>query len=285
MQSLTIKNDGGNSMDVLQRKLDGLRGEAIPTIDPTRRMDLTTSASHPRVSFPFPDITPYAQALDRETLAQRLGVDSQALGGNITNFMDVSSSPDGVCQVTAGIYVVTNSHAGSHGDQPSHWLANPPFESFDNRQYNGTAVVLDITNYLRGNKAITPEIIQEHAELVGTDLRTLHRLFVRTYEQTPSEWQDEFAYLSPEAGAFLGKLPNLVLFATDAPSVDHPNAAPIHTHAHGGLWAGRVAILEGYESNSLPKQDKLEGVVQTTLLETSGVKDAKYAVITFYPVD
>ena len=125
-------------------------------------------------------------------------------------------------------------------------------------------------------------MLQTHADKVGVNLKTTYRLFVRTYAKTPDNWDDTFAYLAPEASSFLGKLPNLVLFATDAPSVDHPNAAPIHTHAHGGLWAGRVAILEGYESNDLPKQDKLEGVVQTTLLETPQVRDAKYAVITFY---
>jgi hypothetical protein len=128
-------------MDTLQRKLQRLQDEMVPSIDPKNKIDLTTSASHPRISFPFPDVTPYARALDKAALAERLGVDQETLSGTITTQMDVSSTSDGVCQVTAGIYLVTNSHAGSHGDQPSHWLSNPPFEAFDNHQYNGTATI------------------------------------------------------------------------------------------------------------------------------------------------
>lgn len=273
-------------MEVLQRKLGSLQGEVVPSIDPTKRINLTTCASHPRASFPFPDITPHAQALDRGELARRLGVCPDLLGGNITTRVDVSSSREGVCQVTAAIYLLTNSQAGSHADQPSHWLTEPPFETFDDRQYSGKATIFDLTSHLTGgNRAITSDMLQAHADRVGTDLRTIRRLFVRTYERTPREWDGDFAHLCPDASVFLGKLPYLVLFATDAPSVDHASAAPIHKQAHGGLWTGRVAILEGYESNTLPRQDRLDGVVQTTLLEIPGVSDARYAVINFYPTD
>lgn len=271
-------------MEILREKLEKAI-EHVFCINHRKKIDLTTSPSHPRVSFPYPDITPHAQVLDKATLAQRLGIDPVVIQAKVSTSMDVSSNPEGVCQVTAAMYLVTNSHAGSHADQPSHWLANPPFESFDERQYNGIATVLDLTEYLKHDKAITSQLLQIQAQRVGVNLQTLSRLFVRTYDCTPSEWDPNFAYLTPEAGTFLGQLPNLLLLATDAPSVDHPKAAPIHAQAHGGLWAGRVAILEGYESNLLVKGERLEGVVQTTLLETPGVKDAKYAVITFYPLE
>lgn len=270
-------------MDTLLKKLRAVINEDTPDINPKGRIDLTTPPSHPRVSFPFPDITPYAQVLNRRNLARRLGIPVELIKREISQQTDVSSSHEGVCQVTP-VYLVTNSHAGPHADQPSHWLAKPPFNSFDYRQYSGSATVFDLTEYLQKDKAITQRIIEEHAESTKTDLKSIGRLVVRTYHKTPTEWDSNFAYLSIQAANFLGRLPNLVLFATDAPSVDHPEASPIHKRAHGGLWTGRVAIIEGYESDKLPKRRKTNGVIETTLLKTPGVNDAHYAVIKFYPI-
>lgn len=269
-------------MDILQKKLATLKSEKIPPINFNNRYDLTTPPSHPRVSFPYSDYTPHAQVLDKSALARRLGLGVEKLGGCVSEYVDVSSSPEGVCQVTAAIYTVSNSHAGSHADQPSHWLKNPPFEAFVDRQYNGTATIIDLTGYLHEQRFISEDLLRYLAEEQRIDFNAVHRLLLRTYHETPAKWDSNFAYLEPDAAKFLGSLPNLVLVALDSPSVDHPNASPIHEKAHGGLWSGRVAIIEGYESNTLPPETKIEGVIQTTLLAIPGVKDAKQAVISFY---
>lgn len=273
-------------MDLLQQKLKTLTYEYHPNISSSNRIDLTTLPDHPRVSFPYPEITPYAQSLGPTGLAARLGIDRQHIKHDvlISRRMDVSSNPGGVCYVTGGLLTISNSHAGSHADQPGHWLERPPFESFEDQQYNGNTAVFNLVPYFNGSKEITPEMLEQHARETGTDLERVRRLLVRTYDRTPHSWDNNFAYLRPEAAELLGKLPNLVLFGTDAPSVDHPDASPIHEKAHGKLWDGRIAILEGLNSDDLPRDDKLEGVLQTTLLPTRGVYDAKFAVVSFYPL-
>lgn len=269
-------------MKMLQKKLSTLKNEKIPPINFNNRYDLTTLPSHPRVSFPYPDCTPYSQMLDKTALARRFGLGVEELPGYVSELVDVSSSSEGVCLVTAAIYTVSNSHAGSHADQLSHWLKNPPFEAFDNRQYNGTATIIDLTDYLHGQRLISEDLLRYLGKEQRIDFNAIRRLLLRTYHETPAKWDPNFAYLDPKGARFLGSLTNLVLVATDSPSVDHPNASPIHEQAHGGLWSGRVAIIEGYESNTLPVTSRLEGVIQTTLLATPRVKDAKQAVISFY---
>jgi len=197
---------------------------------------------------------------------------------------------EGVCHITTLLYkssrnwVISNSHAGSHADQPYHWLEDPPFESFDIRQYNGTATILDVFPYLdQNNPVITSRILDKAAEDNGINLNETRRLLLRTYHQIPEEWDGNFAYLDPDTASYLGLLPKLVMLGTDAPSVDHEDAAPIHKCSHGGLWAGRIAIIEGYNSDNLPIQPQLDGVLQTALIDISKVRDAKTAMIYFYP--
>lgn len=269
---------------ILLQKLKTLEDEIIPSVSLATGRDLTTPPQHPRISFPFPDYTPVFQVLNRAELGGILALDLTNHPGIISELKDVSSSSDGVCLVTSSVFGRWNAHAGSHADQPKHWLAHPPFAQFDDRQYQGNVTILNLASALALQKEsrITVELLQTAAGETDLNLQQVRRLILRTYEQTPNRWDSRFAFLDVEAGWFLGELPNLVLLGTDAPSVDHPGASPIDQCAHGGLWAGRVAILEGLETNHLPKQPRLDGVLHVVWNPMQQFEDAKGASVWFF---
>ena len=270
---------------LLTQKLAALETEPWPLVDLRQVIDLSTSPAHRRGSFPAPEYTPPFQILDRQILGKLIGVELDQTEGIFSEVKDVSSNRAGVCLVTSSVFGRWNAHAGSHADQPIHWLKDPPLAQFDDRQYRGPATVLNLTSFLAGQSppAITLDILTQAMTQARIDPLTVRRLVVRTYHHTPVEWDDTFAYLTPEAGQYLGQLPGLLLFGTDAPSVDHPAASPIHACAHGGLWAGRVAILEGLESNFLPLDLRLDGVLHILWNPMQLHADAKGALVTFYP--
>ena len=278
-------------MEILERKLLIVEREPTYTVKFADKVNLTTLTTHPRISFPFPQVTPPTQILSRgydtvsrKGLATELGVNINELPDLLNHTQNVSSSSEGVCNVTGPLVLATHSHAGSHADQPHHWLNDPPFPSFDNRQYNGPTLILDLSSNFSDisfPRDITPSLL-EKAMKPYHDPKDITRIILRTYERTPDQWDPKFAYLTTEAANFLGSLPSLVLLGTDAPSVDKADASPIHECAHGGLWSGRVAILEGLELSALPRRN-LQGILQTTLLDVPEAKDAKTAICSFYP--
>ncbi|MBX7220706.1 MAG: cyclase family protein [Blastocatellia bacterium] len=270
--------------EILSRKLAAINQESVPTVRLADGIDLSSPPGHPRISFPAPGYTPVFEVLNRTTLASSLGIQPDLISGLVSELVDVSSHPAGVCLVSANLYLRSNAHAGSHADQPAHWLAQPPFSEFDNRQYNGPVTILNLAALLEksGKSVITVPLLEHIANETGFDWQTAKRVLLRTYHQTPTIWEDTFAHLSPAAGEFLGTLPHLLLFGTDAPSVDHPAASPIIACAHGGLWAGRVAILEGLETDRLPTTLRLDGLLQVLWNPMQIFPDAKGALVTFF---
>jgi len=201
----------------------------------------------------------------------------------VSETMDVSSSQDGVCMVTCHAVSITNSHAGTHADTPFHFMQDPPFESFLDEQYSGNVIVLNLHSFLKDSKAITPEMLQAAAHECCIELAQIRRLILRTYIKPPAAWEDCFAYLTPAAATYLASLPLLVMVGTDAPSIDHPHAAPIHIHAHGELYKQRIAILEGLDCSTLPDALCTQGVLQTIWMPMQQFKDARGCVCLFYP--
>ncbi len=266
-----------------RQKLATLADETTPPVRLDAGIDLTTSPAHPRISVPAPGYTPAFEILDRAKLADTLGVPLASTQPLVSELTDVSSSPDGVCLVTSNVFALTNAHAGTHADQPRHWLAEPPFTAFDDRQYTGDATIVDASPLLTDSPAITPDILNRLLTETGVAPARVRRLIVRTYEKTPAGWDADFAYLAPETARMLGEWPRLVLFGIDTPSVDHHAAAPIVRCSHGGLWTGRVAILEGLNCDAVPRVSRLDGVLRTVWNPMQLFEDARGAIVTFFP--
>lgn len=270
---------------MIHRKLQALEHEVIDPVRLEHAVNISTPPAHPRVSFPAQFHTPAFEILDRPALGRLVASELASVPTPLSELLDVSSSPAGVCMVTCNIVARWNSHAGSHADQPRHWLPDPPFPEFDDRQYRGSATILDLTRILEDQRdsRITAALLQQAAQAAEVDLNGVRRLLLRTYRTPPAQWESHYPYLDAGSGEFLGSLPELVLLGIDTPSVDHPAAAPIGAQAHGGLWAGRVAILEGLDLSALRCLPRLDGVLQTLWNPMQVAPDAKGALVLFFP--
>jgi kynurenine formamidase len=191
--------------------------------------------------------------------------------------IDVSSSKDGICVITKKLQLC-NSHAGTHCDLPGHFVKNPKFKEWDDFQVNGPCVVLDLTNKEKKNIEI-----EDIKDAIGSiELESITRLLLNTYgKNIPKEWDKNPAFLSVECAEYLGGLSNLLLVGIDTPSVDHQNASPIIKCSHGGLWKGRIAIMENLDFSCLEYKN-VEGFLQTKWNNYQISEDAKGCFVTFF---
>ena len=196
--------------------------------------------------------------------------------------LDVSSSSEGVCIITK-ILQISNSHAGTHTDLPGHFLENPPFKQWDDFQLNGPCIILNLTK--KKNCKIEIEDLEKACGDINPNKIT--RLLINTYgNDIPTQWDSNPSYLSIECSKYLGKLENLLLLGIDTPSVDHQNSAPICNCSHGGLWNGRVAIIENLDFSLLNKNDNYEsGFIQTIWNKNQQSFDGKGCHVNFYPLN
>lgn len=232
--------------------------------------------SSQRASFPFPSHTPFCRPLSHRQALKELGFTDPDGAGHVDDSAapfnepcNVSGSPHGPCIVTRTLHM-SNSHAGTHADQPTHFIELSGDEKdtvFDDRQYNGHCLIVDLSAELLNNDSdsdddsasyrITREMLMRvfHPIVSGTSriaVDSIGRLLFCTWTNVQTEdaidesqWTDKFAYFDPMgAGWLVETFPNLLLVGIDTPSVDHPSASPICNHSHGALWNGRVAILE-----------------------------------------
>ena len=267
-------------------KLAVLSSDSPSLVRLEKGINISTLPQSKRISFPSPYCPSFRLLEDSDVTASA----KQALNWPcVSECIDVSSSPDGVCYVTCHCVSVSNSHAGTHADTPQHFLRDCT-ESYADAQYTGSCVVLNVSDLLPSPAAaggaartITVDVLQQAAQRADVDLAAVRRLLLRTYVHTPDEWDAHFAHLNRESAEFLAKLPRLVLLGIDTPSIDHPAAAPIAAHAHGALWSGRVAILEGLDCGVLPADAcVLRGAMQTVWLPTQQHRDARGCVVTLF---
>ncbi len=136
-----------------------------------------------------------------------------------------------------------SAHCGTHIDAPRHFTdGGATMEAVDLTPFWGTAqlVSLEAKAGAIGTDAFA-----------GIDLSVAPRLLIHTFcsHLDQAKFPREIPYPSPELAALLADN-GIVLFGTDAPSVDHVQDADLP--GHNSLLAGGIAILEGLDFNGVP---------------------------------
>eukprot|EP01080_Neovahlkampfia_damariscottae_P010042 gene10042-2361_t len=267
--------------EVLSKKIERvkiLEKDIDQTVDLSSIVFLSTDPSHPRASFPYEKYTPFLKKFSKEDFVKEFKIEKLNNEYSFNIPLNVSSSLDGVCVVTK-LLQISNSHAGTHVDMPSHFLKNPPFNEWDDFQLNGPCVILNLIH--KKNCEIQINDIQEACGSI--DLKSITRLLINTYgNDIPTKWDEKPSYLSIECSNYLGTLENLLVLGIDTPSVDHQNSAPICNCSHGGLWSGRIAILENLDFSNL-KNDQKVGFMQTIWNNNQKTNDGKGCQVNFFP--
>lgn len=135
------------------------------------------------------------------------------------------------------------AHTGTHADAPYHFTEDgATLEQIDPSVYWGAAQVVSVS---RESGALTA------ADFEGHDLGRAPRLLVRSKasQSDPRVFQPDFIYPSPELADHLGEL-GIVLYGTDAPSVDGFNADSLS--GHHALQRNGIFIVEGLDLNDVP---------------------------------
>lgn len=140
--------------------------------------------------------------------------------------------------------ITASPHVGTHADAPYHFdSAAPAMDAVDLAPYLGPCRVVA----LEGRPAIGL------ADLESLGLAGVQRLLVRTGSSPAAErFNPGFTWLAPDAAAYLAGL-GLLLFGTDAPSVDPYDSTDLP--AHRALGRGGVAILENLALEAVPPGD------------------------------
>lgn len=168
------------------------------------------------------------------------------------DFQTSNFSSGHICRVSKGV-ISLSSHAGTHADKPSHFMASPSYSDFDLETYSGPALVLDLTQYLEANSEITPahlEQVLRKFEATKTCYR--ERVLVRTNSSLayPNSPQQEFCFFSPDAIDFLAEN-GAKLIGIDTPSVDSIDRKDLSAGSHGKLYRRQVAVLENLNLGEL----------------------------------
>lgn len=127
-------------------------------------------------------------------------------------------------------------HVGTHADAPAHYLADgSAARGFELSAFLGQVRVVDA----RGHAAVTCRLLTDELAIGWP------RVLVRTLERVRSEeFVRRFPPLAPEAARTLVEA-GLVLYGTDAPSVDPVDSKTMD--AHRVLGARGVPILENLD--------------------------------------
>jgi arylformamidase len=139
--------------------------------------------------------------------------------------------------------LILSAHTGAHIDAPHHFADGvPTVEALDLRPYWGPAQVITVT---RESGPLSP------ADFARFDLSPAKRLLVHSPAShvDPTRFLDQYVYPSPELAAFLTSS-GIILYGTDAPSVDAVDSAGLP--GHNALLKNNIAILEGLDLSQVP---------------------------------
>ncbi|HSG82116.1 MAG TPA: cyclase family protein [Gemmatimonadota bacterium] len=135
-------------------------------------------------------------------------------------------------------------HVGTHADAPAHYDADGASTgAFSLASFLGPARVIDV----RGHEAVTIQLLEMRGAIGAT------RLLVRSLESVrPEKFDSDFPPLAPEAAEAL-VAEGLVLYGTDAPSVDPVDSAAMA--AHRVLGNAAIPILENLDLSAVQPGD------------------------------
>lgn len=139
--------------------------------------------------------------------------------------------------------ITTTSHLGTHADAPSHFLADGlTIDQVPLTAYLGPATVVTVQ---REAGPLTP------TDFPNLDWTKVERLLVHSSASSIplDQFPTDFVYPSPELANWLGQY-GLVLFGSDAPSMDDLNSKTLESHK--ALRRNGLAILEGLLLSHVP---------------------------------
>ncbi len=136
-----------------------------------------------------------------------------------------------------------SSHLGTHVDAPYHFKDDDfTIEAAPLTAYLGPATLITVD---KKEGPLTP------ADFPELDWSTVERLLVHSTASVkpPDQFPTTFVYPSPELARFMGQH-GVVLFGSDAPSMDEMNSKPLP--GHNALRQNNIAILEGLLLTDVP---------------------------------
>lgn len=139
-----------------------------------------------------------------------------------------------------------SSHTGTHVDAYYHFVrTGQSLEQMPLTAYIGPATVFTV------QRQAGPLAVDDFA---GLDWNRVNRLIVHSAASDGSlnQFPQEFVYPSPGLADFLGGR-GIVLFGSDAPSMDHVDSKELP--GHNALRRNRIAILEGLLLGGVPDGD------------------------------
>lgn len=265
------------------------RNALYPTFDESKEKRIDCDPRAPKASFPS-EYTPFAQIIN-------------------DNPLNCDSSGHGVCMIQS-CTIRTHSHAGTHADQPKHFISNPSSNRFPDECYNGEVLFMNISEYLDPKDPKIDEkllqfvmdqfqsmkMFQVEAPFLSTVVNRfknrdmVKRVIFKTFdgvhnEYTTLESPNSFTpYFTPDGADFLVKnFPDLRMVGIDAISVDHPKASPIAEHSHGVFWKNQVAIIENLRLNDIDRNLQI-GKIRTFWNPYQVFEDSMGCIVTYTPV-
>ncbi len=139
-----------------------------------------------------------------------------------------------------------SSHMGTHVDAPDHFIDDDlTMEKVPLAAYLGPATVVTVQPEAG---PLTP------ADFPNLAWDGVQRLLVHSAASAkpPNEFPTEFVYPSPELADLMAQY-GVVLFGSDAPSMDHMHSKTLP--GHKALRRHRIAILEGLLLTGVPDGD------------------------------
>lgn len=159
---------------------------------------------------------------------------------------DYDLRPTGSISEGSTVNVTTltlSAHTATHVDAPFHFTDDgATLEAVDLAAYWGPAQVISVA---KPSGPLTPN------DFAGHDLGRAPRLLVKSSASSGDRavFQEEFVHPSPELADFLGER-GVVLYGTDAPSMDPPNSKTLE--GHHALQRNSILILEGLDLSEVP---------------------------------
>lgn len=136
-----------------------------------------------------------------------------------------------------------SAHTGTHVDAPYHFTEDgDTLEKVELSPYWGMAQVVTVQ---KESGPLFP------ADFTAVDLSLAPRLLVhsKTSSADPRVFQNDYVYPSPELADRLGEQ-GIILFGSDAPSVDASDAEELE--GHHALQRNAILILEGLDLSDVP---------------------------------